>query len=153
AYHFVPHWAVHCITKCRIRCSSLLSILNTCGGGRALNRSLRMAVETSRPSSRRYPWYDSGWLSRFKNAKELIARIRPEKHSEFVRTFESLRTRPDFQIRHLDHVFDDAVIDKIKQSIRTLKLTELERHEILGFGRFVVHDHPYFTELQRTTVD
>jgi hypothetical protein len=109
-------------------------------------------VVVVREKSERYPWYDSVWLTRYALAKDLIQRIRPEKLAEFVQAFECLKTRPDFQIKHFCRVFDDAAMEQIKQAVRLLKREQLEMHEIQGFGRFVVHDHPFFTELQQSTV-
>lgn len=108
--------------------------------------------EVPEPVNPRYPWYDSIWLTKYVRAKELIQRIRPDLVSEFVRAFDGLQTRPDFQVQQLSRVFDDEVLAKIKQTIRTLQLAQLETHEIRNFGRFVVHDHPFFTELQQATI-
>jgi hypothetical protein len=36
--------------------------------------------------------------------------------------------------------------------VASLRPTDLELHEARTFGRFVVHDHPYFTELQQHIV-
>ena len=40
----------------------------------------------------------------------------------------------------------------IRQTINTFQLTTLEGHEVKKFGRFVVHDDPFFTELQKKTI-
>lgn len=100
----------------------------------------------------RYPWYDCVWLTKYVRAKELVQRLRPSMLSEFVHAFAGLRTRPDFQVKQLSRVFDDEVLEKIKQTIRTLQLAQLEMHEIQNFGRFVVHDHPLFGALQQATI-
>jgi hypothetical protein len=97
-----------------------------------------------------YPWYDAGWLRRYVAAKKVLARVRPDVLPEFVRTFDRLRTRLDFTVRKVDCTFDNQVMEKIRQTIRTLPPHLLENHEAEKFGRLVVHDHPFFTDLQRT---
>lgn len=99
-----------------------------------------------------FPWYDSPWLATFVEAKAWIVRARPEKLREFEERLAPLRTDPGFKVRRLERVFDDATLQEIRDTIRNLKASELELHEIHRFGRFVVHDHPYFTELQRSIV-
>jgi hypothetical protein len=100
-----------------------------------------------------YPWYDSVWLARYARAKAVIQRVRPEKLPEFVDTFEVLRTRPDFEVKEFPQVFGDPVLRDLERVIRELKATQLERHEVNAFGRFIVHDHPLITELQQSIVD
>lgn len=101
--------------------------------------------------SKSYPWYDAVWLDRYMRARELIRRQYPAKLAEFLQAFACLRTRPDFEVQRLPRVFDDAVLGDIKQAIRALPPMGLELHEVRSFGRFIVHDHPLFTELQKTT--
>lgn len=101
------------------------------------------------PRSRRFPWYDSRWLSDYLRAKEIVARERPDQLDAFVRAFDVLRTRPDFTAIHLPRVFDDATLAAIRRTVQTLQPRELELHEGHSFGRFVVHDHPDFTALEQ----
>lgn len=98
----------------------------------------------------RYPWYDALWLNQYVAAREFIRERHPERLESFVRAFDVLRTRPDFQVREFDRVFEPEVLQQIKNIIQGLPKTEVETHEILKFGRFVVHDHPYLTELQQS---
>jgi hypothetical protein len=100
----------------------------------------------------RYPWYDSIWLTRYTTALDVLRATRPDVLPEFVRAFDVLRTSPDFQTRHLRRVFDDEVMAAIRHEIGTIGGRRLELHEIRAFGRFVVHDLPYFTELQQGLV-
>jgi len=100
-----------------------------------------------------YPWYDSVWLERYARAEKVIERVRPERLSEFVDTFRVLRTRPDFEVREFPRVFSDAALEDLERVVRGLKAAELERHELEGFGRYIVHDHPFITELQHSVVD
>jgi hypothetical protein len=64
---------------------------------------------------------------------------------------EPLRTRPDFREKVLEP-FDQATLDEIRRVTATLRPGDLELHEARRFGRFVIHDHPDFTALQRRAV-
>jgi hypothetical protein len=96
-----------------------------------------------------YPWYDSVWLTRYTRAKSIVARVRPDLLPEFVTAFRIFRTRPDFEVRTLERVFDEATMADIRRTVRALRPDELELHEARGFGRFVVHNHPEFAGLHR----
>jgi hypothetical protein len=96
-----------------------------------------------------FPWYDSNWLTAYCRAKEFIQRHYPHKYAEFIDAFQPLRTDPNFNTLRLKTVFDTATLQHIKALIQTLQPSELEQHEFLRFGRFVVHDHPYFNQLQQ----
>jgi hypothetical protein len=100
-----------------------------------------------------YPWYDSFWLTRYQRAKDVIRRVQPEKLPVFVTALSGLRTGTDFRIKKISGLFDDATMATIRQTITTFQLTELELHELKKFGRFVVHDHPFFTGLQKKVID
>lgn len=107
----------------------------------------------SRPArSESYPWYDSHWLAEYARCTALIQRVKPEALPEFVEALHIFQTRPDFQVRVLDRVFDAAELREIGRQVAALQPTDLELHEARSFGRFVVHNHPYFTELQQRTV-
>lgn len=100
-----------------------------------------------------FPWYDSGWLASFVQAREVVRRVRPDALSEFVDTFEALRTSPDFKVKELPQVFGDAVLAEITLVVQDLKSKQQELHEFDAFGRSVVHNHPFITELQRSIVE
>jgi hypothetical protein len=100
-----------------------------------------------------FPWYDSIWLRRYARAKKVIERVRPEMLPEFEDAFRALRTRPDFKVKELSQVLSDSALGELEQVIRGLKASDLERHELDDFGRFIVHDHPFVTELQHSIVD
>jgi hypothetical protein len=107
----------------------------------------------ARPSnSRLYPWYDSVWLSKYEEAKTIIRRVRPDALPAFVHAFHISHTRPDFKVKFLEQPFDEATLGEIRRVTASLRPTDLELHEARRFGRFVVHDHPFFTELQQRTV-
>jgi hypothetical protein len=99
-----------------------------------------------------YPWYDSKWLRHFAAAQAIIREVCPDRLEEFVRAFDVFRTPPDFQVRELPRVFDEAVMERIRTTAKSFAIGELEMHELKTFGRFVVHDLPYFNELQREIV-
>jgi hypothetical protein len=106
----------------------------------------------SRPlTSDVFPWYDSRWLTEYARAKDILRRVRPQLLGAFVDAFRVLRTSPDFEVRRLDRVFDDDTMAEIRRVVQSLRPTDLELHEARMFGRFVVHDHPYFTALQHRT--
>ncbi|WP_310423335.1 hypothetical protein [Chamaesiphon sp. VAR_48_metabat_135_sub] len=94
-----------------------------------------------------FPWYDSIWLSDYVRAKRLIETNYPNKYLEFVDAFEPLKTRSNFETMTIDNIFDDETFARIEDSIAQLSKSELERQELLRFGRLVVHDNAYFTEL------
>lgn len=102
--------------------------------------------------SPRYPWYDSVWLAKYVRAKAIIQTVRPDALAAFVDAFRILRTRPDFRVRLFERPFDDHTLQEIRRVARSLRPTDLELHEVRAFGRFVVHDHPFLTELQQRTV-
>ena len=94
-----------------------------------------------------FPWYDSIWLSDYVRAKRLIETDYSDKYLEFVDAFEPLRTRSNFETMTIENIFDDKTFTQIEDSIATLSTAELEREELLKFGRLVVHDNAYFTQL------
>ena len=96
-----------------------------------------------------FPWYDSDWLSAYVRAKRLIQSDYPHKYSEFVDTLQPLRTRLDFQTIAIDDLFDRETFGRIEESIAQLTPAEIEQHELFKFGRFVVHDYEYFTQLHQ----
>jgi hypothetical protein len=98
---------------------------------------------------RRYPWYDSEWLQKYLKAKAIIQVTRPDALSSFVDAFRVLRTRPGFEVKPFDRVFNDEVMAEVRRVAASLRPTDLEMHELRSFGRFVAHGNPYFTDLQR----
>jgi len=99
-----------------------------------------------------YPWYDSVWLAKYVRAKAILQTVRPDALEAFVDAFRTLRTRPDFQVQLLERPFDDHTLHEIRRVAQSLRPTDLELHEVRAFGRFVVHDHPFLTELQQRSV-
>lgn len=99
--------------------------------------------------SDRFPWYDSNWLGAYVDAKRYIAHRHPGHLESFVATFDKLRTRPDFEVKRIGKVFDEATMAKIKETIASLEFNRFETHESPYMGRIIVHNHAYFAELQK----
>jgi hypothetical protein len=94
-----------------------------------------------------FPWYDSHWLSAYWRTREFLAIRSPDVLRVFERATQPLHTRRDFEEFVSDWV-DAAQLAEIREVVRSLRPDQLELHEARAFGRFVVHDHPYFTGLQ-----
>lgn len=109
-------------------------------------------VPSRPPRSDVYPWYDSVWLTEYTRAKTTIETTRPEVLRAFVDAFRIFHTPPSFRVRRLERIFDDDTLAEIQRVARSLRPTDLELHEARTFGRFVVHDHPYFTALHHRIV-
>lgn len=99
------------------------------------------------------PWYDSGWLRAYRRARRIVALLYPDRLPEFLDAFSVLRTDPGFQVTALERPFDSATRETMRAFIRTLDHSEAEKHEMLRFGRLVVHDHPLFNDLQKTLTE
>ena len=99
------------------------------------------------------PWYDSEWLRQYLGSKRTIQRVCPERLTDFIRTFDVLRTSPVFSTRRVSDVFDEATMARLRQTVRTLPAHTLELHEAKVFGRFVVHDNPIVAELHSSLVE
>ncbi len=99
-----------------------------------------------------YPWYDSSWLSKYSRAKSILQATRPDLLPEFVDDFRVFHTRPDFEVTLLEQPFDALTMEAIRGTVRSLRAPELELHETRDFGRFLVHDLPFFTKLQQQAI-
>ena len=95
-----------------------------------------------------YPWYDSKWLTRYTQAVDIVRRVKPGAEAECVAAFAPLRTDRRFEATRLERPFDAATVAEIKTTVASFHPTALEFHEAKMHGRFIVHDHPYFTALQ-----
>jgi len=111
---------------------------------------LLLAALAVRQAAKALPWYDSNWLRKYVAALRVIEQTRPSMRADFVAAFERLRTPLDFRIRKLPRVFDEGVMQQIRETIRSLPANTLEHHEVEGFGRVIVHDHEVFTALQKS---
>ncbi|KLI64619.1 hypothetical protein AAV99_03430 [Aurantiacibacter marinus] len=97
----------------------------------------------------RFDWYDSVFLRRFEAAKAFLALAAPEKLAYFVDGFSILKPSPDFTPAVIDDLLDDAGHAAVKMEMAGIAHDKLEKHEISSFGRYVVHDHAPFIDLQR----
>ena len=97
-----------------------------------------------------YPWYDSHWLAAYNEAKEIIAESNPKQLENFLKTFKPLKTRPDFDVIKLPDVLSPETIEQSKALIKNLQNNQKETHEVFRFGRTVIHNHPFFDEIQES---
>lgn len=95
------------------------------------------------------PWYDSSWLSCYLQAREIVNSFHPDYLEEFEQSFEILRTDLGFQQKKVPGLISNDRIKELKQLISKLSTEQLEKHELINFGRFVVHNHPVFDRLQQ----
>lgn len=94
-------------------------------------------------------WYDSNFLRRYEAAKYYLLHAMPEALDDFVAGFEPLRPPYGFEIKTVPQLFDDPTARRVREIARSIPDAQRELHEVEHFGRDVVHDHPYFDELQR----
>ena len=106
-------------------------------------------MKTRPLNSRLYPWYDSVWLEHYTKVKQIIRNVKPTALDAFETAMRPLRTHPEFRVKVLDRVIDDVTLEKIRHIVKALSPMDFELHEAQQFNRFIVHDHPYFTQLQR----
>lgn len=102
--------------------------------------------------SHAYPWYDSIWLEEYTKAKAIIRKIKPGALAAFETAFQIFQIQNDFQEKVFERVFDDNTLDEIRRVVKSLLPSDVEMHEAKNFQRFVVHDHPFFTELQKQII-
>ncbi len=107
----------------------------------------------SNPIAREKRWYDSIWLTKYIEAKEIIARVAPARLQEFERSFDPLRIAPDFTQRFVSDFLSELQLDEIRDTIRKIPRESLNLTEAEEFGRFIVHRWPPFTELQSRLVE
>ena len=98
-------------------------------------------------------WYDSVWLSKYLAAKKCIETNCPEKLEDFTTRLNVLRTDPNFKIKELSGLFDQADLDLVKKTINSIPMNVMELHEVKRFGRFILHDNPVFLKLQSDLTD
>lgn len=95
-----------------------------------------------------FPWYDSPWLDAYTQAKSIIAEHHPARLAEFIAAFEPLRTRLDFEVVECPNVFSAEKLAEIRSLIKEIQARDFEKHEVFSFGRLIMHDLPYFIQLQ-----
>lgn len=93
-------------------------------------------------------WYDAHFLTMYEAAKRYLRLVRPDCLDAFVAGFNILRTPPEFAVKAVDSLFDQGTRSQIENIVLSLSTEDLSGHETEEFGRHVVHDHPFFCELQ-----
>lgn len=99
------------------------------------------------------PWYDSNWLICYRHAKSILRNGYPDRLAEFEQAFGLLRTDLNFKEKLIPNFLTESRLQEYRKLIKELPQTTLEKHELLTFGRLVVHDHPVFDQLQLELVD
>lgn len=99
-----------------------------------------------------FPWYDSVWLTSFARATALLRDYHPGRLEEFVRAFDILRTDPDFEPKLIQDLFSAEDHDRLRALIADSG-PQREKHEVLRFGRLVVHDAELCSSLQAKVTD
>jgi len=95
------------------------------------------------------PWYDAHFLRCFEAAKIYLGHVRPDALARFVDGFAPLRPPPGAGLRKAAGFFSDEIHQRIRDVAANIPQRRLELHELEGFGRHVVHDHEWFSALQR----
>ncbi|WP_420326835.1 hypothetical protein [Mameliella sp.] len=103
--------------------------------------------------AQRFPWYDSPWMNRYFAAREYLAAHNPEKLKTFDAAMDKLRTRQDFEVIEIENFLDQKDHEAAKAVIRETGRDRYEMHELKQFGRFVVHNHETFNDLQARMAD
>lgn len=103
--------------------------------------------------SHRFPWYDSPWLAAYLDAKDVISRHSPGKLGEFVSAMESFRAPVDFDVQVVKDVLSRTDLSDALALVDKLRDDQLDKQEILSFGRLVKHNHPLFNDLQVRLAD
>ncbi|MCH2097009.1 MAG: hypothetical protein MK142_01335 [Pseudomonadales bacterium] len=98
-------------------------------------------------------WYDAYWQASYDRALNFLAKAYPKDAEAFVEALASFRVPHSFEARQLRAFFDAERIAEMREVIAGLPKAELEAHELLPYGRLVLHDHPYFTDLQDELVE
>lgn len=110
---------------------------------------LHMAAVVAMRDMAQIRWYDGYFLTFYETARLFLARVRPDQLERFENAFAPLRTPRDFAVREIEGVFAPEILTQVRQEVAALSASELEPHELETFGRHVVHDHPFFLQLQK----
>jgi len=95
------------------------------------------------------PWYDAHFLRCFEAAKVYLGHVRPAALAGFIDGFAPLKPAPGTEICKAADFFTPQIQRRIREIVENVPAGRLERHELEGFGRHVVHDHEWFNQLQR----
>jgi hypothetical protein len=98
-------------------------------------------------------WYDADWLAKYVEAREIVARVAPERLDAFTRSFDVLRMPPGFRQRVVRGFLSADQLERIRRTIGTIPKDRFLTEEIRSFGRFIVRNWPEFGALQATLAD
>ena len=99
-----------------------------------------------------FPWYDSSWLEIYYLAQDIIRDESPHDLGRFVDAFSILKTRANFEEKKVRNIFDATELQQSRELINSLAQQDLEKHEFFNFGRFILHNHEFFSSLQKKLV-
>jgi len=94
-------------------------------------------------------WYDSHFARRYQVARHYLAQVRPDTLESFERGFDVLRPPDGFEPQLIVDLFDTPTRERIVETTRAIPAAMLKDDEIADFGCYIVHDQPWFVELQR----
>lgn len=100
-----------------------------------------------------FPWYDSFWLASYARAKRYVSQHYPIRLQEFLHAFDVLRTDPNFEVRRINGALSPDDHARLKAFIANVSARCIEKHEVLQFGRTVIHDAELCNELQEKLVE
>ena len=100
-----------------------------------------------------FPWYDSPWLVSYVRARDFVGAHLPHRLEDFVRSFDVLRTDPDFEVKHVRNLISPEDHARLKALTVAEAGAPREKNEMLRFGRLIVHDAELCTELQAKLTD
>ncbi len=99
-----------------------------------------------------FPWYDSNWLNLYWKTHDVLARQAPARLAVFEQAFAQVQQASDFNTTHLPDFLDSKTHQAMIDFIAELRPSNLEQHEFFQFGRMLIHDHPFFNEIQKRYV-
>lgn len=94
-------------------------------------------------------WYDAHFARRFAVARHYLGLVRPDALAGFVQAFDLLLPPAGFAPVMVDDLFDATTRQQLRDTVRTMPPATLKSHEMADFGRHIVHDFPWFVELQQ----
>ncbi|MBT3832115.1 MAG: hypothetical protein HOB98_17190 [Gammaproteobacteria bacterium] len=96
-----------------------------------------------------FPWYDSHWHSAYQAVFGFLQTEYPTRVDDFVNALLPLHTRKDFKPIIAHDILSTATLSEANAVIAGIGIGDWEVHEVESFGRLVLHDHPYFSDLQQ----
>lgn len=103
--------------------------------------------------SQELEWYDSIWLNRYFDARDILSKVAPSRLPDFEAAMAVFRTDPSFEVKSVRGFLDARELRDIRETIAAIPREKLELHEVKAFGRLVVHRWPPFVEMQARIVD